>query len=309
MIKNVYFSICIPVYNREETIGRTLKSIYSQKYDSYEVLIVNDGSNDNTELVIKNFIKNSKSKKFYYFYKKNGGKHSALNVGIEQSKGVFFIILDSDDMLYDNDSLGKLHEICKRIENDNKYCGVMGKSKNLITNKNIDVPFKNTNRFSYIDFRYLLPLKGIMYNDCFEANKTSIIKKYTYPEKQGIHFVPESYIFDQIGLSYDLLCTNSVFQYKEYLDNGITKNANFKRENAAGFLYYYILRLEKIIPNIKCNAVTKFKLLIISWYQYWMCVKYDRDNNGPRINKITILAMIVYLFLPMLNYLYKTNKN
>ena len=99
----MYFSICIPAYNRARTILRTLESVKKQSFDDYEVLIVDDGSTDDTKETVGSYLKeNSLEDKFLYFFKENGGKHSALNLGIEKARGVFFMILDSDDWLADD---------------------------------------------------------------------------------------------------------------------------------------------------------------------------------------------------------------
>ena len=297
----MYFSICIPAYNRAYTILRTLESVKNQPFDSYEVLIVDDGSTDNTKETVEQYIiKNSLEDRFRYFYKENGGKHSALNFGIEKANGTFFIILDSDDWLSDN-ALLKLYEYCKQIENDNSFCGVMGKSVNSENGEMIGDLFDLSQpESSYFDYHFILPQKMFV-NDCFEANKTKILKQYRFPEEPGMRFVPEAWMFDQIGVEYKLLLTNEVFRYVEYLEDGITKDNNFKQKNARGFLYHYISRIENVLPKKKLPLMQSVKLQVGAWYRYWQCVQLDKEGQGPRIQNIALIGYVTKLMYPLLS--------
>lgn len=91
----VTFSIIIPLYNKQDTILQTLKSISSINYEDYEVVVVDDGSTDQSAAIVKQF-GNSKIK---YFYKQNGGVSSARNYGAKVSNGTWLVFLDADDRL------------------------------------------------------------------------------------------------------------------------------------------------------------------------------------------------------------------
>lgn len=88
-------SIVIPVYNSEKYIAKCLASLQSQSYDNIEVIIINDGSTDQTQKVIKDFIKTDK--RFVLINKENAGVSSARNAGIQLAKGKYLIFVDSDD--------------------------------------------------------------------------------------------------------------------------------------------------------------------------------------------------------------------
>lgn len=297
----MYFTICIPVYNRAYTILRTLESVKKQAFDSYEVLIVDDGSTDNTrETVLQYITENDVGRKFQYLYKENGGKHSALNLGIKMANGEFFIILDSDDWLAEG-TLQRLYMNCQKIEKDESFCGVMGKSVNSKDGKVIGDQFDLQDPVSsYFDYHFIMPQKMFV-NDCFEANKTKILKKYRFPEEPGMRFVPEAWMFDQIGVQYKLLLTNEVYKYVEYLDDGITNDSDFKRKNARGFLYHYISRIENVLPKKKLSFKLSLKLQIGSWYRYWQCVKFDVQNQGPRIKRITLIGYTTKIMYPLIS--------
>ena len=94
-------SIIVPVYNRQDKIKRCLDSILNQLNESIELIIVNDGSTDNTDEIIKQYIKD-KPKNILYYTKQNAGIAHTRNFGIEQAHGKYIMFVDSDDYL-DND--------------------------------------------------------------------------------------------------------------------------------------------------------------------------------------------------------------
>ena len=92
---NDLVSIIIPAYNTEKYIVKCLKSLQVQTYDNIEVIIVNDGSIDQTQNIISAFIKTDK--RFLLINQENAGVSSARNVGINVSTGNYLIFVDSDD--------------------------------------------------------------------------------------------------------------------------------------------------------------------------------------------------------------------
>ncbi len=93
-------SIIVPVYNVASYLTRCLESILKQSYVDFEVILVDDGSTDNSLLICNDFaVKDSRIK---VFHKENGGVSSARNYGIEKSTGDYLMFVDSDDWIQDN---------------------------------------------------------------------------------------------------------------------------------------------------------------------------------------------------------------
>ena len=90
-------SVVVPVYNCEKYIERAIESVIKQTYDNWELIIVNDGSPDNTEEVALHWVE--KDTRFIYLKKENGGLSSARNAGIEVAKGEWILPLDCDDKI------------------------------------------------------------------------------------------------------------------------------------------------------------------------------------------------------------------
>ncbi len=102
-------SICIPAYNEEKNIEETLNSVLQLNYpkDKIEVIVVNDGSTDNTANIVKNIIKNKRDRRIRLLYQKNRGKAAAMNHGLSIAVGEFFVSLDADSTV-SQDALKKL---------------------------------------------------------------------------------------------------------------------------------------------------------------------------------------------------------
>ena len=90
------FSIIIPTYNRGHLLSATLNSVLSQKFENFEVIIIDDGGTDETEKLIKEL----DDDRLKYFWKENGERGAARNFGIAQSEGKYITFLDSDDLLF-----------------------------------------------------------------------------------------------------------------------------------------------------------------------------------------------------------------
>lgn len=90
-------SIIVPVYNGEKTIERCLRSIQNQSYSNIEVLVVNDGSSDHTERIIRKYAQ--RDSRFRYIEKENSGVSDSRNVAMAEAKGDYFQFVDGDDWL------------------------------------------------------------------------------------------------------------------------------------------------------------------------------------------------------------------
>ena len=93
----VDISIIVPIYNSAKYLNDCFDSILSQDFENFEVICVNDGSTDDSQKIIDEYVK--KDKRFKSFKKENGGQSSARNLGLTKAKGEFIYFLDSDDMI------------------------------------------------------------------------------------------------------------------------------------------------------------------------------------------------------------------
>jgi len=103
-------SVIIPTYNREKTIASSIKSVLNQTFQDFEIIVIDDGSRDQTIEVVRNYQKKDKRIKLFCLNKNSGGPVEPRNIGIENSQGEYIAFLDSDD-LYLPDNLRIKSEI------------------------------------------------------------------------------------------------------------------------------------------------------------------------------------------------------
>lgn len=112
-------SVIVPIYNVEKYIGKCLNSIRKQSFGDYEVLLINDGTPDNSMEIAKKFA--DKDSRFHIYNKKNGGLSDARNYGIARARGDFLVFIDSDDYIH-RDYLEVLYMECIRNNADISCC-------------------------------------------------------------------------------------------------------------------------------------------------------------------------------------------
>ena len=129
-------SVIVPVYNVEKYITRCLTSLVNQTIDDLEIILVNDGSKDNSEQIIRQFKKDYKN--IIYVKKENGGLSSARNFGLIYATGEYVAFLDSDDYV-DRTLYQKMYEKAKATNSDFVECDFIWKYPNR---EKIDVGFR-----------------------------------------------------------------------------------------------------------------------------------------------------------------------
>ena len=116
-------SVIVPVYNVEKFIDKCLNSLVNQTLKEIEIIVVNDGSPDNSQKIIDEYVKKYPDK-IKSFIKENGGQGSARNMGIEKAVGEYISFVDSDDWL-DLDTLEKMYFLAKKDKSDIVICDMV----------------------------------------------------------------------------------------------------------------------------------------------------------------------------------------
>lgn len=115
MNKQPFFSIIIPAYNANAFLSSTLESILSQEYPNFEILLINDGSTDNTEEIGTHYA--SLDKRISLISKNNEGVSIARNKGLDMAQGEYILFIDADDILYPN-ALSTLYNSLISVKTD-----------------------------------------------------------------------------------------------------------------------------------------------------------------------------------------------
>lgn len=218
-------TILTPTYNRAYILPKAFESLCAQTDSAFEWIIVDDGSIDNTETLVKTWLNQKLPFTIRYFKCQNGGKHRAVNKGVQEASHDYIMILDSDDHLT-NDAVGKVHGWIKTIEGNNDFAGVSGLRGWI--NKPGCIGGSGDGR-PYIDAKNTERRKYHLTGDKAEVYKTEILKKYPFPEFEGEKFLSEHVVWDTIAKDgYKIRWFNEVIYLGEYLEDGLTKSTEYK---------------------------------------------------------------------------------
>lgn len=232
-MKKIKFSIIVPAFNVEEYIERCINSILSQDYDYFELILINDGSTDNTLEVLKKY----KNNKLKIFSKKNGGLSSARNYGILKATGDYIWFVDGDDYIEPN-SLVKIANIISK-----NFSDVICFEYNIVTTSR-KIHFHE--RRIYGDVRDF-PLISV--SAC-----TKVFKRELFVKTKALFC--EGILYEDLELIPYILCiSEKIYFFSEALYNYV------QRENS-------IMNSKKLYNDKKDdkfvaldNLITKFKKL------------------------------------------------
>lgn len=264
-------SIIVPIYNSARYIERCLNSIISQTYLDWELILVNDGSTDNSEEKILPYLNDGRIR---LFSKENGGVSRARNYGIHKSKGEYVLFLDSDDWLADN--------TCERLINvmhqKSSDCVVFGfkQTHGHIWAPEYDKDYYSLNEFKN-DFDYWLNT---------ELLSSSVNKMYK--RSRLISFFPPDMSFGEdlvFSLTYISGCTSisfikdPLYQHEVYNTTSLTHTFDSNRFVDIERIQTTIINFASIVTNKTYNkyCLDVIRLVRMMIRQKNMSYKYKRD--------------------------------
>jgi len=243
-------SVIIPTYNRAHLVGRAIQSVLNQTYQDFEVIIVDDGSTDNTEEIIKEFQKNNKRIRCIK-HKQNVGGSAARNTGIKASRGEYIAFLDSGDEWFSS----KIEKQLKLFLLGDANLGAVGSGK-IVVHSNMHKSEIKIPKGYFGDI-----YKGLLKGESFPgATSTIVIKKECF-EKAGL--------FDESLKSsqeYDLYIRVAKYYYFDVVreplvkwifeSNSIGSDMNAQVQGKKRMLQKYSVEMPKISKQkAYCNFV------------------------------------------------------
>lgn len=254
-------TVLTPTYNRSKLLGNLFHSLLIQNNYDFEWIIVDDGSTDDTKTIVEEFNPQGKFL-IHYIRKNNGGKHTAINIGLEKAQGKFIFIVDSDDFLLPN-SIALLNGWIKEMPNDPNIIGVCGRCvypDGSVIGSRFDFPITVCDS---ITIRQKYKIRG----DLAEVYRTSILKKYPFPEFPNERFLSEAVVWNRIASQgYKLVYRNVPIKVCEYLPQGLSRNIrHLHRASPKGTMLFY----NEIIRAPKFNRSSKIKAAINYWRYTW----------------------------------------
>lgn len=292
MKENFEFSIIVPVYNVEKYIEECIESIISQTYKDFELILVDDGSNDKSSDICDEYAK--KNMNIKVIHKKNGGLSSARNAGINASSGRYLMFIDGDDKLRDINNLELLNKIAKKENVDILFYKMIYwyGEKYKYNNKQYDNSFSDK-----VEIINSLNEKGLLsVSACDKVVKRDLVvdNDLYFQENllsEDIHWSFKLYLYATSFYHTNL----NIYMYRQQRKDSISTT---KSEKSLGDLYYII----KFWMNYKYES-EELKQVYFGIISYWYLIM--RTNYPKKIYKRNMMQTFKKLDKEMLNY----NKN
>lgn len=313
----VKVSIIVPVYNVEIYIKKCLDTLVNQTLEDIEIIIVNDGSTDNSEQIIKQYLLEYKNK-IKYLVKENGGLSDARNYGMKYATGEYIAFLDSDDYI-DISLYEKMYNKAKERNYDYIECdfvwkyddkevqdiGVIYKNKKeMFVNARVVAWNKLIKRELIVKSKVEFP-KGLRYEDVeFFYKLLPYIKTFSFVKEPLIYYVQRK---DSIANTQNektkeiIIVLDNVIKY--YKQQGIFND--FISEIEYNYARYLLCSSLLRIVKIKDEKIRK-ELLIYSWnklnrnFPNWKKNRYLKEIKSKKnlymktVNKYTYK---IYIFI------------
>jgi glycosyltransferase involved in cell wall biosynthesis len=274
MIENkIFISIIIPLYNKENYINRAIESVLNQDYTNFEIIIIDDGSTDNSETIVKKY----SDVRIKYIKQKNQGVSSARNKGILNANYDYIAFLDADDEWLKN-HLSDLEHMIKNFPN----AGIYSKAYyNCDENGQIKHIWHNQNKIYEIDFFKETYLNKTYY---VHTSATCISKKIL--NKYGSFKVghPRG---EDLDLWARIALYEKVYFYEKESSIYYLNTENNSREKVYIEEYPFLEKFKELSPNDK-NILTKFLYIqeFVAMQQFLRIKVYILSNQSKKARNV-----------------------
>lgn len=217
-------TVFTPTYNRGYIISRLYYSLRKQIFTDFEWLIVDDGSHDNTEVLVRKWMTEANDFQIRYFKQKNGGKCRAINKALDLADGELFFVVDSDDYLT-SDALVKINSWFYDIAHESGIKGVVA-NRGYSETETLNYCFKESYRDMSLLDMYEIPNERNVIGNGERALVfyTEFHQKYKYPEFENENFMTEAVVWNRMAHDgYKMRFYNDIIWVFEYKEDGLTR--------------------------------------------------------------------------------------
>ena len=273
-------SVIVPVYNTEKYVEKCLKSIVEQKMKDIEIIVVNDGSTDNSESKIQNFIKENKNLDIQYLKKQNGGLSDSRNFAIPYVHGKYISFVDSDDYISED-----LYSNLEKYMDDD-FDLIKFKMQKVDENGNIleklEGPTfeKCTGEEGY---EKLCTSDKFLDPACIYLYKTKFFKENNFKYERGT-FHEDFGLTSLIILNAKKFVSTGEYGYYYVQSNSsITREVNYDKEikKAKDLLIHY----DNMIKNIEAYNITKKSKDLVKRYYTNTVILKAKDLKGIELRQ------------------------
>jgi glycosyltransferase involved in cell wall biosynthesis len=251
-----FFSIIIPVFNKERFVAKTLKSVLNQSFTDFEIIIVNDGSTDESEAKILSH----KDSRIHYFSKSNEGVAIARNFGIEKAQGEYICFLDADDFWYP-DFLSTMYFYIQKLPEQKVFATAIEIETNK---KSIPAQYSISKKSDYeiVNFFDASQKECVLWTSSIAIHKSVLTTVGSFDVK--IKKCEDTELWIRIGLHYPIVFIWQVLSKYVYDESSISRHWNYFFEpytfNKYALKEKQNPKLKQYIDLNRFSAVIKCKL-------------------------------------------------
>ena len=282
-----FFSVIIPLFNKEEYIESVLNSVKNQNFNDFEIIIVDDGSTDKSLEIVSEF----NDDRIIIIKQKNAGASITRNNGIARARGEYIALLDADDLWYKNHLL-ELKKQISLFPDAGLYCNnyEVNFSKDLVRPASLNFDFKDD---------------CLLVNDFFKASTTLPVAwtsavgftKEKFNSVGGfnaaLNAVEDLDLWVKMALKYDIAFNPCItMSYKLYVENSLSKNefndiryefiSRYSKEEEMNSSLKYYLNINRYALAIRC--------LLNDEYNLYRKVKKEIDYKNLNLKQKLLLS-------------------
>lgn len=280
-----FFTVFIPTYNRGYCIDKALLSCEASTFKDFEVVLVDDGSSDNTSDVVEQ-IKPQLGFRLVHEYQENQGKHMAFNRAVSVASGKYFLTLDSDDTLLP-EGLERLHADWLELERENNDAFASIEFRCIEDgnpSSSVNEPYLDS---TYVERRLTCPTSG----EKRSAYRLDVLKQYPYPQYKGERYCRPGLIDIRMAKHYKTRFVNTLVVDVGHFDDGIGANRRKIIVNAPQAYRHYFL--EEIVDHAKWNSDKDLK----SFYKrYCRCSINAGVGLGQQLSEVPNKVKLLTVF-------------
>lgn len=270
-----FFTIILPTYNRASFISKAIQSVIDQEYGNWELIIVDDGSTDNTKEVVLSY----RDERIKYYWQENAGRSAARNNGVDVASGEYICFLDSDDY-YTKDHLHYLHQVIE--QNGQPIAAFYTMIMELIDNRLLKVPvphYKFENRVDEMLVNIIMTSRISGHHSVFEKER----------------FDPKLSVGEDRELLVRIACNYPIIEVPEWTVVYIEHGDRTVNQNQEANLVHNISLVNDIVESHRghLSKVASRLAKAITWYNLAKHYLFDRRT----IKMIKCLAVSSYYSL------------
>lgn len=298
-------TVITPTYNRAHTLPRVYESLKKQSFKDFIWLIMDDGSTDNTNVLIEGFQSESKLA-IEYHYHSNQHKFITVFKGVEKVKTPYFMVVDSDDSYPDN-ALEILFQEAQGIKNQDNYIAVMGLSQ-YPDGKIVGHPYPGDGfDGSILQMRYQYKVRGDKFGIFITKTYQKLLSQFDYSPYVGKGYIPQSVFFN----TYDAAGSKTrfvnrfvrIYHFDED-DASSVSNTRWTGKNTFGLMEGYL----SFINSYRHQLLGYPKALVRNLMGYQAYAIGNNRNFADIQKKLKVFRGLSLVLYPLSYLYYRKNK-